>query len=268
MSRILCECREITRETVQAAIDDGATLKDLKRLGCTVQCGSCLPEVEDMLGKRRAWWADIHRPAALAAAMGLAVLFAPPLEDLLASGPENTGHDGLECADCHLEAPGTTRQQLQANTQWLLGSRETPADFVHGPVDNDACEDCHDRDGEDRHPPFRFREARFEDARDAIAPQYCVSCHQEHQGGRVTNGGETCEHCHEEFEEEVLEPDHQALADDGRFETCLQCHDFHDNHLFDEPTSLDDAIPLDEVQAYLDGGEDPYSTKKRFGDGR
>ena len=31
-----------------------------------------------------------------------------------AAHPANTGHDKLACTDCHKEAPGTLRQQLQA----------------------------------------------------------------------------------------------------------------------------------------------------------
>jgi len=269
--RWLCACYEVSRETVQEAINQGADLAGLGReLGCGTDCGSCVPELRQLLGQpRRRPWVPLKGPLLVAAALVLLAL-APPLERVRAKGPANTGHDELACAECHLAAPGTLRQQLQANVRTVVGLRETWAPVVHQQVNNAACEHCHDRQGEDRHPPFRFREARFEEARAAIAPQTCTSCHQEHRGGRVTRDGDYCTHCHQEFEldQDALEPSHQQLADDARFETCLQCHDFHGNHLYALPETLDASFELDAVKAYLSGGESPYGTDKRFEDRR
>src|SRR6187401_720798 len=87
----------------------------------------------------------------------------PGEKGLLASGPMNTGHEALECRSCHLPAPGTMRQQIQANFKYLLGRRESEADFGYRPVSNDTCIDCHDRPN-DRHPVSRFLEPRFDEA--------------------------------------------------------------------------------------------------------
>ena len=264
----LCTCRELRRSEIQSAIEGGADLDELRQtLGCAITCGSCQPEILKMLGaERRAWWRSLVRPGAFAAVAVGALALVPALERALAVGPANTGHEDLDCVACHDEARGTVRQQLQANARYALGQRETAAHFVHEPVGNAVCKDCHDRQGEDRHPSFRFKEARFDEAREAIAPQLCVSCHMEHLGGRVTVDGDYCTHCHQEFEieEDTVEPLHQDLADDERFETCLQCHDFHGNHLMEEPARLEEGWSLEEVQDYLDGGADPYGTELRF----
>lgn len=267
--RWLCACHQVTHATAQAAIDSGADLGALSReLGCGTSCGSCLPELRGLLGQSRPRPGRRLRVPALIASATVLLALAPPLERVRAKGPANTGHEDLACADCHREAPGTLRQQLQANTRRALGQRETWAPVVHSPVANSACEDCHDRQGEDRHPPFRFQESRFEEARAAIAPQRCVSCHQEHRGGRVTRDGDFCTHCHQELEldQDPLAPSHQQLADDDRFDTCLGCHDFHGNHLYALPETLEAAFDADAVRAYLDGGDPPYGDDKRFPD--
>ncbi len=267
--RWLCECMEVSREAIQEAIDDGANLVQLMdRLGCGTDCGSCIPELEGLLGAEQpeptARW---RRPALVAAAIALIALL-PPLDRARAKGPANTGHESVACEDCHEHAPGTLRQQLQANVRTLVGQRETWAPVVHEAVSNSDCLACHDRQGEDRHPPFRFKESRFEEARAAIAPQRCTSCHQEHREGRVTRDGDYCTHCHQEFEldQDRLEPSHQTLADDDRFDTCLQCHDFHGNHLYTLPETLEDRFDPAAVEAYLDGGPSPYGSEKRFED--
>jgi hypothetical protein len=227
-----------------------------------------MPELLTLLGKPRpSPWRALRLPALVALGLvGVALL--PPVERFRASGPANSGHQELRCDECHQQAPGTVRQQLQANARTLVGLRQTWAPLVHSPVGNRTCGKCHERQGEDRHPTFRFRESRFADARAAIAPQYCVSCHQEHQGGRLTREGDYCTHCHQEFELETdrLMPSHQELADDERFDTCLRCHDFHGNHLYELPETLDAAFELDAVKAYLGGGDSPYGDEKRFPD--
>jgi len=82
----------------------------------------------------------------------------------------------------------------------------------------------------------------------------------------VTREGDYCETCHGEFELErdPLDTSHQELADQARFDTCLRCHDFHGNHLYAVPESLDEAFDLDAVQLYLEGGESPYGRDRRF----
>ena len=75
----------------------------------------------------------------------LILLWTPEQEHLHASGPANTGHEKLSCNDCHLAAPGSFRQQVQANIRHWLGLRSKPADFQFQPVTNTECLACHDR---------------------------------------------------------------------------------------------------------------------------
>lgn len=177
----------------------------------------------------------------------------------------NTGHEELSCAACHRPAPGTVRQQLQAKIRFAVGLRAEPVDFGLAAVTVSDCLECHDRP-DDRHPTYRFLEPRFRRARSLIQPQRCVSCHQEHTGRRVTVEGAFCRHCHEglALEDDPLEPSHQSLAEDRRFDTCLRCHDFHGNHVMKTPDRLKQAVEQGQIEAYLEGGAVPYPKEKRW----
>jgi hypothetical protein len=180
-------------------------------------------------------------------------------ERLRAPGSMNAGHEGLACADCHQSAPGTLRQQLQANVRYLLGLRTTPADFGAKDVENGDCLSCHARP-DDRHPVFRFNEPRFREARQAIAPERCESCHREHRGQRVTVANGFCSNCHEgmSMKQDPLAVTHAQLAHEEAWSTCLECHDFHGNHRFETPTDPGQAITPTALRRYFEGGEDPY----------
>lgn len=194
--------------------------------------------------------------------MGLAclvVFFLPGQERLRQRGPMNTGHDSVACASCHTQAPGSIRQQIQANTRFILGLRKTTVDFGHLPVQNDQCLACHERPN-DTHPIFRFLEPRFAEARQTIAPQNCVSCHREHNGVRVTAEPSFCSSCHQELRlrKDPLSITHEQLVKDEKWQTCLGCHDYHGNHPMNAPTSLRDTIPIARILDYMDGGRSPY----------
>ena len=106
-------------------------------------------------------------------------------------------------------------------------------DFGHQPVTNATCLECHDRPN-DRHPVFRFFEPRFAEAREQIQPQYCLSCHLEHSGKRVTTFEITsCVHCHKDItlNHDPTTISHEDLIEAGQWESCLGCHDFHGNHV-------------------------------------
>ena len=73
-----------------------------------------------------------------------------------------------------------------------------------------------------------------------------------------------CRSCHENTE---IKDDRWILSiriysemENGN--TCLQCHDFHGNHIYEVPQKMKDTIPLLEVQNYLKGEKVIYSTRK------
>ena len=194
------------------------------------------------------------------------VLSVPANEHLLSLGPMNTGHEDLSCESCHTPAQGNTFQQLQANIMFTFGLRRTVADFGTENVDTDKCLECHYREN-DRHPLHRFTEPRFAQARKNIGVTECESCHEEHNGKRVTqvNTG-FCENCHGEtsMQNDPLEISHEELIAQNLWSTCLQCHDFHGNHIYHAATSMKDTFSIEVIREYLDGGESPYADIKKY----
>ncbi|MET0591826.1 MAG: cytochrome c3 family protein [Polyangiaceae bacterium] len=189
----------------------------------------------------------------------LCALFAPGLEHFTAPGKMNTGHEQLDCSSCHRSAPGTMRQQIQAGTRFVLGLRETPVDFGFRKVENSDCYACHERPL-DRHPAFRFNEPRFFEARQAIAPQRCASCHREHSGRRVTVDASYCQHCHGDLQmkDDPLDVPHATLVRESLWTSCLGCHDFHGNHVMKSPDHFADAISPLRIGRYFEGHASPY----------
>ena len=179
-------------------------------------------------------------------------------------GPANTGHENLECADCHEAAEGTPRQQIQANVRHLIGLRDTGVDFQHEDVTSQDCLACHARP-DDRHPIFRFNEPRFAEARAEIGANDCVSCHLEHQGERATIEPTFCINCHEDLtlKNDPLDVSHEQLIAIDEWQSCLGCHDFHGNHVRETQVIYDERIPNDVVVDYLKGGKSPYSAEKK-----
>jgi len=121
------------------------------------------------------------------------------------------------------------------------------------------------RSADDRHPVYRFLEPRFADARAALAPQACTSCHAEHTGRRATVEPTACRHCHADIElqSDPVSTPHAELARVGAWDTCLGCHDFHGNHAITVPTALTDAASPAAIERYLAGGESPYEGEIR-----
>jgi hypothetical protein len=198
------------------------------------------------------------------AAAALGFFLSPGRQHLTAPGRMNAGHERLECVSCHQKAPGTVRQQLQADARYLLGRREAPADFGLRSVSNDDCLACHERPF-DRHPVFRFTEPRFAEVRKTLAPHHCQSCHREHSGARVTVEAGYCAGCHDKLEmkNDPLNIPHVELVRQGRWLTCLGCHDFHGNHVMDTRTRAADGDAARQVQRYLEGGPSPYPSQLR-----
>jgi len=181
-------------------------------------------------------------------------------------GTYNTGHENLKCEDCHFEAEGNLRQQVQHNVKTFLKVHEhkTYIDVGHKRVDNTACLSCHQRPN-DRHPVSRFKEIRFAEQRKELGIHECRACHSEHTGTSMSIlPSNYCQSCHEntEVKDDPLDIKHQDLFRDGKWNTCLQCHDFHGNHIYKVPQYMKDTIPLLDVQNYLKGEKVIYSTRK------
>jgi len=196
---------------------------------------------------------------AICGGVALTALLSPWALHFRTPGAMNPGHETLACEACHVPAPGNVRQQIQANFRFLLGQRHTPADFGALPVSSRDCLACHERPL-DRHPIERFLEPRFKSARQAIAPERCVSCHREHSGARITRKNGYCAECHDglTLEHDPLEVSHAELVANKRWNECLGCHDFHGNHVGEPPTRAADAISNEAIESYFGSGKSPY----------
>jgi hypothetical protein len=196
---------------------------------------------------------------------GLALVIIPQSSRFAAKGPANTGHEKLACTDCHKEAPGTMRQQLQAKVQFHLGQRETNPAFGHERVGNEQCMDCHVRE-QDAHPAHRFLEPRFKEARHLLGAESCASCHREHKGVRVTMAPTSCSTCHQDLalKHDPLDVSHRELIAKAQWSTCLGCHDYHGNHKRLTQHKLEDAYDTKAILDYLAGGTSPYGKDLKF----
>lgn len=194
----------------------------------------------------------------------IAFLSINSLHSWRVEGEPNTGHENLDCNECHEAATGSLQQQIQSNIQYLLSQRNDLAAFNFETPDNKDCLACHEREN-DRHKVHRFNEPKYKKARQKIKPQFCNSCHQEHNGVRVTVAIDTCKFCHQKtvIKDDPIDVSHQDLIKTQAWSTCLSCHDFHGNHFNKVPKKLEDMIPTSDIQDYFDGGKDPYSKKKR-----
>ena len=174
-------------------------------------------------------------------------------------GPLMTGHSELECEACHIPAPGSTRQQLQAIAKSTLRWQAAQTDLGARKVGTKECIACHERP-DDRHPVFRFAEPRFTEAREALGVVACTTCHPDHRDRRVSAQATVCRHCHGELKmkEDPLDVSHEELVAAKRWASCLTCHDFHGNHAHNPPTTAAKAFSVDAVERYLSGGESPY----------
>ncbi len=187
-------------------------------------------------------------------------------EAYISIGPMNTGHQDLSCFSCHADAKGNLLEQVQSNISHTFGVREEGVDFGTKDVTVDNCLQCHDRPN-DRHPTYRFSEPRFKEAVNQIDATTCITCHTEHQEERVSVVSiNYCMNCHQdlEVENDPLDISHKNLIAKEEWFTCIQCHDFHGNHKYDVPEKLSDTIPMESIQDYFKGGEDPYGTTKKY----
>lgn len=197
------------------------------------------------------------------AAIGAVLLLSPGRESWHAAGPPNVGHTRIECGECHAPAPGNFAGQALQNVMHAVGLSDSATHFVYEPAGNEQCLACHENP-DDRHPVADFLEPEFATARQAMGVQYCVSCHQEHLGVRVSATQGFCRHCHEDTEvsDDPLDVPHTTLISDERWGTCLGCHDFHGNHERKVPEMMSQVLTEEQIQQYLDGGESPYGHRR------
>lgn len=188
------------------------------------------------------------------------LVLLPDLQEMRPHGHPNVGHEQLKCVACHAESPASLRQSLQAKVKHTIGLRETSAVLGMQPVTTATCTQCHANPG-DRHAPHRFLEPRFEKARAETGAQQCVSCHREHSGVRITAASTSyCVSCHSDMKvkDDKTSPTHDHLVRDKRWDTCLQCHDYHGNHRWRAPLRLVDATTVDALEKYMKTGPSPF----------
>lgn len=199
-------------------------------------------------------------------ALAAAALFVPQVHKTVSHGPIQTDHNDLDCTDCHKGTQATWRQQIQANVQYTLGRRSQPVDFGHRSVASGDCMACHDRPNE-RHPIYRFREPRFQQAVTNIEATSCLGCHSEHANARSFVEIDFCQFCHDDLvlKNDPVDVPHAQLVADENWQSCLGCHDFHGNHVHTSPTQLASAIPASEIREYLKNKSSPYGAEKLYG---
>ena len=196
--------------------------------------------------------------------IAIAIVASPVYFHVLNPGTMTPGHDGLACTSCHVSAPGTARQQIQANLSYLLGRRKSSASFGFRAPNSSDCNACHSRP-DDSHGIHRFAEPRFADALATVPADTCIGCHREHQGRRISLGGEFCSACHQDLKlkNDPVDVSHRDLIAQERWSTCLGCHDYHGNHVRKTQQNMSEAYDAASIKAYLANGPDPYADNKR-----
>jgi len=179
-------------------------------------------------------------------------------------GPMTAGHENAKCEWCHKQVNGTLRQKFQANIQYLIDLRKSSVPLGYRQVVNDDCIACHKR-SDDRHPVFRFFEPRYEKARKEIRPHYCVSCHKEHSGERVSITPTFCVTCHKnlKLKNDPVSIPHEELIKNKQWHSCLGCHDFHGNHKVQVTKNVKKVVSRKKIELYLMGGPNIYSNEKK-----
>jgi hypothetical protein len=203
-----------------------------------------------------------YRGGAVTATVAALVVAVPATETWHAPGAMSPGHEPLGCVDCHVEAPGSVRQQVQQKVRFWLGAAHASAVFGTLPVDTQRCAECHERRA-DRHPVSRFLEPRFVEARAKAGAHRCAGCHVEHDGTRVSAQPGLCQHCHQSLrlERDPLADSHASLVARAQWTSCLRCHDFHGNHRGTTPLTLNDAPSEAAIEDYFSMGRSPYGQR-------
>lgn len=130
---------------------------------------------------------------------------------------------------------------------------------------------------------LRFLEPRFEKARADTRTHLCIHCHREHSQVRVTApAGSYCASCHQELQvrNDRATPSHASLVAQKRWETWMQCHHYHGNHVERAPQRLHDGATPEQLDPYLKDGplsvharhrtdpQEPFATRSADSHGR
>jgi hypothetical protein len=148
--------------------------------------------------------------------------------------------------------------------KYAIGKRETYVPIGFHAVDTPVCLDCHTRQN-DRHPVYRFQEPRFTEAVAQIDATDCLTCHSEHNAERVSiEDVGYCVTCHEDLKlkSDPLDIPHVDLISNKDWGSCLACHDYHGNHVYNAPKHTNLQIDTADILEYLRSGPDPYSPTK------
>lgn len=199
------------------------------------------------------------------ASLLLYLIILPGNANYHAPGPMNTGHEKLNCNDCHTTANGTLRQQLQANSQYLTGLANNPVAFGFNKVASSICANCHQRP-EDDHPIYRFKEPKYADIKQKIQADQCNSCHREHSNRRVTVTLQFCQHCHDQLKinNDTISIPHADLVKTDNWDSCMGCHDYHGNHKMKLKTNVSEIIQVTKINRYFQAAKSPYSQHKKY----
>ena len=198
------------------------------------------------------------------ALIGGVALLLPGRELWHAKGPFNTGHTKLECGDCHTSAPGNIAGQALRNIMHAVGMSDSGTYFIYSPSGNEQCLACH-TDPDNVHPVEEFLEPEFAKVREARGVQFCTGCHQQHLGVRVSASPlVVCQDCHDDMvlDDDPVDIPHTRLISDGRWDTCMGCHDHHGNHEREVPTMMSGILTEEQIQQYFDGGKSPYGYRR------
>jgi len=200
----------------------------------------------------------------IVAAIGGVLLLLPGSEYWHAAGPFNVGHTKLACSDCHTRAPGNVAGQALNNILHAVGLSDSGSYFIYSPAGNEQCLACH-TNPDDLHPVAEFLEPEFAKVREARGVQFCIGCHQQHLGVRISvTPRVVCQDCHDDMtlDDDPVDISHTRLISDRRWETCLGCHDHHGNHDRKVPTVMSEILTEEQIQQYFDGGKSPYGYRR------
>jgi hypothetical protein len=175
------------------------------------------------------------------------ILTRKATEEYLSIGSMNSGHEDFSYNTCHSDTEGNLWQQKQSNLQYGIALRENSTEWRAIDIETKKCL-TYQEYGNERHPIHYFLEPRFKTVVEKINSASCNTCHSKHSEKRVTIKTNYYINCQKDL---TLKDDalNTMLIKNMDRNTCLECHDFHENHEYK------DTIPLTTMKAYFEGGK-------------